>query len=119
MQIADDNVRGRSDGKPEAYFRGRKFKGREVKVSPGYKGLIIKAEAKSRWDEQRLERMTTDLKEATETAEGDLKFLEKVGTFDEVVIWGHEATAENDDVFVKGLGEWLDFAQSVRRISIR
>jgi len=44
-----------------------------------------------------------------------MKLLEEVGEFDQVVVWGHETIAEDDDVFVKGVNEWTSFAGSVSK----
>ena len=104
-----------SDGHFEAYFRGRKLKGREVRIPEGYSGVVVKAEAKPQLDEQRTERIMADIGGTTGTAESELKLLEEVGQFDEIMIWGHETMAKGDDVFVKGLSEWIGFAESVWR----
>lgn len=39
--------------------------------------------------------------------------LEEVGAFEEVVVWGHERVVEGDDGFVRGLEEWVGFAEVV------
>jgi ribonuclease H2 subunit C len=46
-------------------------------------------------------------------AEEPVKILETEGTFDEIVVWGHEALPAADDTFVKGVEEWLQFADAV------
>ena len=43
----------------------------------------------------------------------EVKTLEQVAGFDEMVIWGHEAVPEEDDVYVRGVEEWMAFAQAV------
>jgi ribonuclease H2 subunit C len=35
------------------------------------------------------------------------------GTFEDLVVWGHEALPAADDTFVKGVEEWLQFAEAV------
>ncbi len=45
--------------------------------------------------------------------------LEEVAVFQEVVVWGHEATAEGDDVFVKGVAEWIQFAEVVSCLGLK
>jgi len=49
------------------------------------------------------------------TFDEEMKLLEEVGDYDQVVVWGHETIAEDDDVFVKGVNEWTSFAESVSR----
>ena len=89
-----------------------------MRIPEGYSGVVVKAEAKPQLGEQQTERMVTDAGGTTGTAESELKLLEEVGQFDEIMIWGHETIAEGDNVFVKGLSEWIGFAESVRRHSL-
>lgn len=46
-------------------------------------------------------------------AEEPVKILETQGTFDDFVVWGHETLPAADDTFVKGVEEWLQFADAV------
>ena len=73
----------------------------------------MKEEAKPGEGESLRERITTDLDKMEDPIGIKTKILQEVGTFGNVVVWGHETTAETDDVFVKGLGEWINFAESV------
>lgn len=43
----------------------------------------------------------------------DVKTLEEVAEFQEVVVWGHEDVPGDDDTFVRGIGEWLSFTHSI------
>jgi ribonuclease H2 subunit C len=44
----------------------------------------------------------------------ETKLVEQVATFDEVMIWGHESTADaTENPYSKGLGEWISFAEAV------
>lgn len=45
--------------------------------------------------------------------EEPVKIMEVQSTFDEFVVWGHEALPAADDTFVKGVEEWLQFADAV------
>lgn len=51
--------------------------------------------------------------EAEAEPEEPVKIMEMQGTFDEFVVWGHEALPAADDTFVKGVEEWLQFADAV------
>ena len=42
-----------------------------------------------------------------------VKMLDVAATFDEVVVWGHEVLPASDDTFVKGVEEWIAFAEAV------
>ena len=39
--------------------------------------------------------------------------LKEVGSFDKMLIWNHESMVDGDDTFVKGLSEWVGFAEAV------
>lgn len=55
--------------------------------------------------------------EAQEDEEEDsyveTKETEQLASFDEVMVWGHEAMPASDDAYSKGLGEWVSFAEAV------
>lgn len=42
-----------------------------------------------------------------------VKIFETQGTFDEMIVWGHEILPAADDSFVKGVEEWVRFAETV------
>ncbi|KAL8944328.1 MAG: hypothetical protein Q9216_000513 [Gyalolechia sp. 2 TL-2023] len=107
------------DGIPEAYFRGRRLKGREVKIPEGYRGVVVKEEAKERSDSLnnrgRSRQWKEDGQEVEDEAEEEeeVKVLEEVGEFGEILVWGHESVADGDDTFVRGLEEWMGFAKAM------
>lgn len=43
----------------------------------------------------------------------EVKVLEEIGSFQEVMAWGHESQVDDDDAFVKGIEEWIKFSQVV------
>lgn len=45
--------------------------------------------------------------------EEPVKILETQGTFDEMIVWQHEFLPAADDTFVKGVEEWVRFAETV------
>lgn len=47
------------------------------------------------------------------TPEEPAKILETHGTFDEMIVWGHEFLPAADDSYVKGVEEWIKFAETV------
>ena len=111
------------DGTSEAYFRGRKLKGREVKVPEGYTGTILsKASTGNEAGEKikkRLAREGGELEEEEEEDEEEVgeveevQALEEMACFDKIVLWGHERMVEGEDPFVKGVEEWIGFAEAV------
>jgi ribonuclease H2 subunit C len=56
-----------------------------------------------------------DEEDEDRTADEDepIKVMEEVGNFEEVVVWGHEALPGKDDAFVRGMGEWIGFAEAM------
>ena len=102
-----------TDGKSEAYFRGRKLKGKESKVPVGYRGVIVKDAGKEQKPakESRPDPQEEDDLDGEEDEE--VGVLQELGSFDKVMLWGHESIAENEDAFVKGMGEWISFSEAV------
>ena len=88
--------------------------GRKLKVPEGYRGVVIKG-AKVELGAKPMEWIATPHDDEEETGESGLKSSEQVGDFDDIIIWGHETMAEADDVFVKGVSEWIRVAELVRK----
>lgn len=42
-----------------------------------------------------------------------VNILEMQGIFDDMIVWDHEKLPESDDAFVKGIHEWIGFANAV------
>jgi ribonuclease H2 subunit C len=53
-----------------------------------------------------------------EDAPIETREVEQMASFDEVIVWGHEAMPTSDDAYSKGLGEWVSFADAVGYISL-
>ena len=45
--------------------------------------------------------------------EEQVKVVEEIGTFDEIIVWGHEQVPAGDDLFVRGMEEWIGFAEAM------
>ena len=70
--------------------------------------------AKPQSEHRATERMAVDGVDLEDSSVNiEIKALSEVAGFSEVVIWGHESTAESDDLFVKGVNEWVTFATAV------
>ncbi|TQV93001.1 ribonuclease H2 subunit C [Cordyceps javanica] len=81
------------DDSKEAYFRGRKLKGKTLPLPPGYRGVVVERAA----DELKKETpLSTDGQGAHDD---DVVAMETVGAmrvtgkFDDMVIWSHESMA--------------------------
>ena len=107
------------DGK-EAYFRGRKLKGKTLPLPEGYRGLVVERAA----DELKREAKLPE--DGQEHNEDDVVAMETVGTmqttgeFDEMVIWSHESMASAAaDPYVRSIEEWLQVSEKARSAIIR
>ncbi|KAK0712271.1 ribonuclease H2, subunit C [Apiosordaria backusii] len=88
----------------EAYFRGRKLKGKPLALPEGYKGVV----AVSSLPDQNGDADVIDLEK-----DGHGK-LEVQAEFDEVVVWGHESLADAAaDGYVRSLEEWVGVAGAI------
>lgn len=45
----------------------------------------------------------------------EVKIMEERSEFDEIMVWGHEAVMDESDPYVRGLEEWIGFAEQVYR----
>ncbi|KAL2866421.1 ribonuclease H2 subunit C [Aspergillus lucknowensis] len=92
-----------------AYFRGRKLRGRRVQIPEGYKGVVA-----THTGREMPTTLGTSASGAEEVEQEEpVKVLEKQGTFSEFVVWGHETIPAADDPFVKGVEEWVKFAEVI------
>ncbi|CAI7605547.1 unnamed protein product [Penicillium bialowiezense] len=98
------------DNTQTVHFRGRKLRGRRVALPDGYQGVVAIPTDRVLPPTQRPDNEGAE--DETE-AEDPVKVLETQGTFDDFVVWGHEAVPAADDTFVKGVEEWLQFADAM------
>ncbi|KAJ4155441.1 hypothetical protein LMH87_000683 [Akanthomyces muscarius] len=103
-----------TDNSKEAYFRGRKLKGKTLPLPEGYRGVVVERTA----DELKKE---TKLPEDDQEDNGDdVVAMETIGTmqttgeFDEMVIWSHESMASAAaDPYVRSVEEWLQVSGKI------
>lgn len=99
-----------TDGTRTAHLRGRKLQGKALKVPDGYEGVVL----------QKTDRVMRaapqeegDAMEGEESKPVETKIADQTATYDEIAVWGHEMVPGEDDTFVKGLEEWVGFANAV------
>ncbi|EHK96376.1 hypothetical protein M7I_7923 [Glarea lozoyensis 74030] len=96
-------------GKTIAYFRGRKLHGKAMKIPKGYRGVVLSTTDKILPKPQSKEHDEEDEEEFNE-----VKVVDEEATFDEFMVWGHEALPEEmADPYVRGMEEWIDFAKTI------
>ncbi|KAK3940126.1 ribonuclease H2, subunit C [Diplogelasinospora grovesii] len=94
------------DGTKTAYFRGRKLQGKGVKLPKGYRGVVATAVPPP-----DSPVAVVDVEAEHEPVTGALRVE---ANFDEMVVWGHEATADAAaDPYVRGMEEWLTLANQI------
>lgn len=100
------------DGKKTAFFRGKKLHGKSLKVPEGYKGIVVGARP-----EEELAECTADEPMAIDCdaeEKAATTILDAKAEFEEMVIWGHETTADaSSDPYVRGVEEWVALAEQV------
>lgn len=85
-------------------------------VPQGYKGIIVKEAGKEKTAFEKIEKESLE-GEGGEEEQEEVTVLNEIGSFERVVIWNHESMVDGDDAFVKGLGEWISFADAVSHAS--
>ena len=78
----------------------------------GYRGLVL-----SQTDRTLSKPQPTNTIEEDEDFEevSDVKIVEEQSEFSEIMIWGHEALPdEMADPYIRGVEEWIAFAETVR-----
>jgi ribonuclease H2 subunit C len=58
-------------------------------------------------------KLPSDTKSESDENGESVGILETQGTFNDFIVWGHETLPAADDTFVKGVEEWLKFAEVV------
>ncbi|OAL29882.1 hypothetical protein AYO22_01788 [Fonsecaea multimorphosa] len=135
------------DGTATSYFRGRRLRGNSIKVPAGYRGENVPRESPRKADIDmfagvvakttdrflpqpcRMQSGPTytavdeDIEIADEEDEDEppepVMLLEELSTFEDVIVWGHDAVPTNEDTFVKGIEEWIAFAEAIHGTSTK
>ncbi|KAL4786777.1 ribonuclease H2 non-catalytic subunit-domain-containing protein [Aspergillus varians] len=91
-----------------SYFRGRKLRGRRVQIPEGYEGVVA-----AHTDREIPTAASSESVNEEGERDEPVKILEKQATFSDYVVWGHETIPAADDSFVKGVEEWVKFAEAM------
>ena len=82
-------------------------------------GVVVKTTARSIADQAGQATSESehggeeDAEEEPEESDGTMTALDEVATFDEVVVWGHDALPEENDPVARGLEEWIGLAATM------
>jgi ribonuclease H2 subunit C len=108
-------------GKQHAYFRGRHLQGTTLPLPENYTGAVLHVTDKQLPHFQSPSRSPSqpadedgDEEVGEESIPVEVKIAEQVGTFEQVVVWGHGGEVHGaHDMFVRGMTEWVGFAESI------
>lgn len=93
------------------YLRGRKLLGKSIPLPENYTGKVLQKTDRILPAKPKVAGEEEDDEDGEQPVE--VKVMEEKGTFQEIVVWGHEAVPEEGDVYVKGMEEWIAFAEAV------
>ncbi|KAF2690469.1 ribonuclease H1 small subunit [Lentithecium fluviatile CBS 122367] len=103
------------NGNSHAYFRGRHLHGTTLPLPTNYTGAILHMTDKALpHTHSQTHTHVDDEEEEGDDVMVDVKVAEKVGEFEELVVWGHGGEVDRtQDVFVRGVEEWVGFAEAM------
>lgn len=101
--------------KLHAYFRGRHLHGTTLSLPSHYTGTVLHITEKDVPSSTDTTTGNNSIEEEDEENENiETKVADKAAEFDEVVIWGHGGPVdESEDVYVRGMREWIGFAEAM------
>ncbi|KAI9859132.1 MAG: 3'-5' exonuclease [Trichoglossum hirsutum] len=113
--VEDDKAR-------TAYFRGRKLRGKPIKVPEGYRGAVMCSTDKTLPQGNNSNQSSgdtfmpgddTSADEDNEKPE-EIRIMQEHASFNEIVVWGHETMPDTStDPYAKSMEEWIAFAEQV------
>ncbi|KAL2761114.1 hypothetical protein ACRALDRAFT_1073328 [Sodiomyces alcalophilus JCM 7366] len=118
---SEPSIRPGDDNKT-AYFRGRKLQGRSVRLPDGYRGVVVEKQSENQPTEREARRHLDEVngheQEEDEGEKEKLGAMQITAKFDQVVVWGHESTANAEtDPHVRGMEEWVQVAERIHSYS--
>ena len=101
------------DGTTTSFFRGRKLRGKKITLPEGYEGAVLQ-----KTDKKVIAKPSMPIPRDEDGADNAPKEIETLvmdqhARFGEIMVWEHEAVPESTDVYVKGIEEWIGFAEAV------
>ncbi|KAF2451709.1 hypothetical protein P171DRAFT_515672 [Karstenula rhodostoma CBS 690.94] len=97
---------------PHAYFRGRHLHGTPLALPSTHTGAVLQITDKNLPQTRTQPADADEEEEEQETVE--VKVAEQIGEFEEVVVWGHGGQVEEgQDMFIRGMKEWIGFAEAM------
>ena len=101
------------DGTSTSFFRGRKLRGKKIPLPKAYQGVVLQKTDKKVIAKPSMPLPGIEAEDANTPKEIDTMIMEQHATFSDVIVLDHEAVPASDDVYVKGMEEWIHFAEAV------
>ncbi|KAF2631262.1 ribonuclease H1 small subunit [Macroventuria anomochaeta] len=109
-------------GTQHVHFRGRHLHGTTLPLPSNYTGAVLNITDKLAPQTQTRTLPSTATESTNHDDDEDMeqelleevKVAEQIGEFDSIVVWGHGGVVdEGSDMFVRGVREWVDFAEAL------
>ena len=100
------------DGSTTYFFRGRKLRGKMIALPEGYEGVVLQKTDKKVITKPSIP-VPGDEDDLVAPKEIETTIMDQHARFGEIMVWDHEAVPEGTDVYVKGIEEWIGFAEAV------
>jgi ribonuclease H2 subunit C len=86
-----------------------------LKIPEGYRGVVLQSTERvlERKGGEEGEEGEEGVEGEDEEAEPEIKVMEEVAGFEEIVVWGHETVVDETDGYVRGVGEWLSWCDAI------
>lgn len=90
-----------------------------MKLPEGYHGSMVE-QGQPKPEERSREEYAEDIDMQEERGDQiEVGAMRGMSAFDEVIVWDHESTADSSaDPYVRGMEEWISFAEQVRFVSL-
>ncbi|ETS75905.1 hypothetical protein PFICI_12849 [Pestalotiopsis fici W106-1] len=106
------------DNLKTAYIRGRKLHGKTVKLPAGYYGSVVEKGETKRETPGSTDAVNGNLDDEELADPIEIAPLSSKADFDDLVIWGHESTADSaTDPYLRSMEEWVSFSEQLHSYS--
>lgn len=88
--------------------------GKTLPLPDGYRGVVVaptEAPA-SNAPVTASEVIDLDAEEASEREKAGV--MKEQASFEKIVVWGHESSVNEEDIYIRGVEQWINFAGKVR-----
>ncbi|KAK5103538.1 hypothetical protein LTS08_002954 [Lithohypha guttulata] len=80
-----------------------------------YTGLVLRTSAKTIIEPTSPAVQDEDEDDEEPELPVPIKVIEQVSNFDKMIVWGHDQLPPADDTMVKGVEEWIAFAEAIHK----